>query len=94
MTVTLTLPADLERRLSQEASDRGLPIDQYLLEVLQQHAPPVDKAKKLSEAIESWIQDDDPEEQRETQEYLIRVLDEDRLSARKLFPPEMKGKTW
>jgi hypothetical protein len=94
MTVTLTLPADLEQRLSQEASERGLAIDQYMLQVLRQHVPLVEKAKKLAEAIESWIQDDDPDEQRETQEYLIRVLDEDRLSDRKLFPPEMKGITW
>jgi hypothetical protein len=33
-------------------------------------------------------------EQQETGEYLIRVLDEDRLSERKLFPPELKGVTW
>ena len=25
---------------------------------------------------------------------LIRTLDEDRLSSRQLFPPELKGKTW
>ena len=30
----------------------------------------------------------------ETGEYLIRVLDEDRLSDRKLFPAELKGITW
>jgi hypothetical protein len=94
MTLTLTLPADLEQRLAQEASERGLAIDQYTLQVLQQLVPPVDKRKKLAEAIESWIENDDPEEQRETQEYLIRALDEDRLSDRKLFPPEKKGITW
>ena len=33
-------------------------------------------------------------EQQETGEYLIRILDEDRLSNRKLFPPELKGVTW
>ena len=26
--------------------------------------------------------------------YLVRVLDEDRLSDRPLFPPELKGVTW
>jgi hypothetical protein len=35
--------------------------------------------------LRSW-DDDDPEEQRETLLYLQRVLDEDRLGARKLFP--------
>ena len=29
-----------------------------------------------------------------TGEYLIRALDEDRLSDRPLFPPELKGVTW
>ena len=29
-----------------------------------------------------------------TLEYLIQVLDEDRLSYRKLFPKELKGKSW
>jgi hypothetical protein len=39
-------------------------------------------------------EEDDAEEQRETMEYLIRVLDEDRPSYRKLFPEELKGVTW
>jgi hypothetical protein len=42
-----------------------------------------DKAIAL---LESWCESDDAEEQRETFAYLKRVLDEDRLSERKLFP--------
>ena len=34
------------------------------------------------------------EEQRETIEYLVRALDEDHLSDRKLFPEELKGESW
>jgi putative addiction module CopG family antidote len=49
------------------------------------------KAVKL---LQSWIDDEDIEEQQETGQYLIRALDEDRLSDRKLFPVEMKGVTW
>ncbi len=37
------------------------------------------------EMLDEWDQED-PEEQRETWEYLKRVLDEDRPSYRKLFP--------
>jgi len=44
--------------------------------------------------LQAWIAVGDPEEQRGTGEYLVRVLDEDRLSDRKLFPPELKGVTW
>ena len=40
------------------------------------------------------MNDESAEEQRETLEYLLHALDEDRLSDRKLFPKELKGKTW
>ena len=53
--------------------------------------------QKQAEAIntlQSWIDDDDTEDQQETGQYLIQKLDEDRLSERKLFPLEMKGITW
>jgi hypothetical protein len=44
--------------------------------------------------LQSWFDGEDAEDRRETGEYLIRVLDEDRLSDRKLFPREVEGKTW
>ena len=53
-----------------------------------------DRAKEFEALRESWRAEGDLEEQRETAEYLIRVLDEDRLSDRPLFPPELKGVTW
>jgi hypothetical protein len=48
------------------------------------------KAKALRELLDSWINcsEEEAQEQRETGEYLMRVLDEDRLSYRKLFPQE------
>jgi len=45
------------------------------------------KNRALAELIQSWIDDvEGAEEQRETLEYLMRALDEDHLSDRKLFP--------
>ena len=44
--------------------------------------------------LQAWIAEGDSEEQRETGEYLARILDEDRLADRKLFPPELKDVTW
>jgi hypothetical protein len=44
--------------------------------------------------LQSWIVEGDAQEQRETSEYLVRSLDEDRLSDRSLFPAELKGITW
>ena len=56
--------------------------------------PSDDRANRLVQLVQSWMDEGDADEQRETLEYLIRVLDEDRLSDRKLFPKELKGKSW
>ena len=53
-----------------------------------------DRADGLVQLVQSWMEEDDTDEQRETLEYLIRALDEDRISNRKLFPKELKGKSW
>ncbi len=46
------------------------------------------QAESLPALIDSWINvtPEEAEEQRETGEYLRRVLDEDRMGYRKLFP--------
>lgn len=44
--------------------------------------------------LDSWEKDGDVEEHRETLEYLIRALDENRPEGYKHFPPELKGKSW
>lgn len=94
MTLTLHLPPDLEQRLTQEAHRQGRSLDDYTLELLSKSLPPQDHRTELVTLLQTWIDEEDPEEQRETGEYLIRALDEDRLSDRSLFPPELKGVTW
>jgi hypothetical protein len=94
MTLTLELTPDLEQRLTREAEKRGLPTEEYTLELLRQHLPGDDRRAELMAILRSWTEEGDAEEQRETGEYLIQALDEDRLSDRKLFPPELKGVTW
>ncbi len=49
---------------------------------------------ELVDLLQSWIEEGDAQKQKETGEYLIRVLDEDRLSNCGLFPLELKGVTW
>ena len=44
--------------------------------------------------IRSWADVQDGGEQRETVDCLVEGLDSERLSARKLFPEELKGRTW
>lgn len=94
MTLTLNLPQDLEKRLQHEAERQGLPADTLTLQLLDQHLPEKGLQGKLSALLQSWIEEGDAQEQRETGEYLIQTLDEDRLSDRRLFPPELKGTTW
>ena len=94
MPLTLHLPPELEQRLFQEAKRQGRPLDAYTLQLLDKHLPPKDQRMELVTLLQAWIAEGDPEEQRETGEYLVRVLDEDRLADRKLFPPELKGVTW
>ena len=53
-----------------------------------------DRQARLGTMIRAWMKEKDAGEQRETIEHLIRALDEDRLSDRKLFPKQLKGKSW
>lgn len=94
MTLILHLPQEIEQRLRQEAKQHGLSIDEYTLQLLDRHLPPKERQKELMSLLQSWIEEEDSEEQQETGDYLVRALDEDRLSNRKLFPPELKGVTW
>ena len=62
-----------------------------LAEIAHEGEPPEDRTEALGALIRSWMDEEGAGEQRETIEYLARVLDEDRLSDRKLFPGELKG---
>lgn len=94
MTLTLSLPPDLEERLQHEAERQGLPAAALTLRLLDQHLPSTDPREELVELLQSWIEEGDAQEQKETGEYLIETLDKDRLSNRRLFPQELKGITW
>jgi Tfp pilus assembly PilM family ATPase len=94
MTLTLNLPLELERYIVQEAKQQGISIESVTLQLLTSSMLLKLKQAEAVSLIQSWIDDEDIEEQQETGQYLIRALDEDRLSERKLFPVEMKGVTW
>ena len=100
MTTQDKLPLPDDNEVAKEASadllsDPALLSDEFSLSPEDTHfeLPPFDMEAAV-EFLRYLREDDDPEEQRETMEYLIRVLDEDRPSYRKLFPEEMKGITW
>jgi hypothetical protein len=94
MTLKIDLTPELELRLAREADRRGVPADRLTIELLEEHLPAEGRQIELRSVLRSWIEEGDAEEQRATGEYLIQSLDEDRLSDRKLFPPELKGVTW
>ena len=94
MTLTVHLPEDLERRLAREAERQGVGLEVYAVQLLEEHLPPADRAARASALLRAWVEDGDPQEQRETGEYLIHALDEDRPSQRPHFPADLKGVTW
>ncbi|GAB4177928.1 MAG: hypothetical protein Fur006_09970 [Coleofasciculaceae cyanobacterium] len=94
MTLILNLPPELEQYLLQEAKQQGLSIEAVTLQLLTHSILLRQKQTEAINLLQSWIDDEDIEDQQETGQYLIHALDEDRLSERKLFPLEMKGVTW
>lgn len=95
MTLKLNLSPDLEQRLKQEAQRRGIAVEAYALQLLDSSLRPREKrSEQLVALLQSWIDEEPDTEQSETGDYLVHVLDEDRLSDRKLFPGELKGVTW
>jgi hypothetical protein len=94
MTLTLHLPLELEKQLKQEADRRAIAVDAYALQLLAQSLPRPDRNAATIKLLQSWIDEGDAAEQKETGEYLIRALDEDRLANRPLFPSESQGVTW
>ena len=94
MTLTLDLAPELEQYLLQQANQRGLSVEALALQLLVSSILLKQKQTEAVNLLQSWIDDEDVEEQQETGRYLIHALDDDRLSERKLFPLEMKGVTW
>ncbi len=94
MTLTLSLPPEMEQYLVQSASEQGLSTEDYTLQLLTTVIPSAEKSTKLVNLLQRWIDQGDAEEQQETGDYLIQSLDADRLSDRPLYPIEMKGVSW
>lgn len=94
MTLTLSLPEDIEQRLTEASRQQGVGTDELTLKLLRQHLPAADRREELKKLLRSWIEEGDVVEQQETFDFLTQALDEDRSSDRKLFPPELKGVTW
>lgn len=94
MSFTLKLPEELKHRLVEGAAREGLSLEDYTLRILQTHVPASGRRAAAVALLQSWIDQGSETEQKETGDLLIRSLDEDRPSDRKLFPPEFEGVSW
>jgi hypothetical protein len=94
MTLTLNLSPELEQYLLQEAKQHGLSVEALALQLLTNSILLKQKQTEAVSLLQSWLDSEDEEEQQETGQYLVQVLDDDRLSERKLFPSKLKGITW
>ncbi|NEP37776.1 hypothetical protein [Moorena sp. SIO3B2] len=94
MTLTLNLPPELEQYLFQEAKQQGISLEAITLQLLANSILVRQKQAEAVNLLQSWIDDQDIQEQQETGQYLIDALDQDRLSERQLFPIDMKGVSW
>ena len=94
MTITLTLNSQLEKRLRQEATRYGMSTAGYAQRLLEERLNQSQPNVQAVELLQSWIDESDPTDQKETGDYLIDALDADRLSSRKLFPSQLEGESW
>jgi hypothetical protein len=86
MTLELILPADLEHRLRQEAEWQGVSVTAVTLKLLADHLPPADRQSARIAMLHQWQAEDEaltPEDAAANAE-VLRAIDEDRLSDRKL----------
>jgi hypothetical protein len=94
MSMQLTLPPQLEERLKQEAARRGMTADACANQTLDQHLPPViDERRAAAIAmLERWAREAENMSEQEAAENagVLRAIDEDRLSDRKLFTDILK----
>ena len=93
MTLTITLTSEIEEELLQEAQRLGMSPVQYSIQAIVQHLSATRRRNEANVLLESWLAGD-ADEQQDTGEAVIRGLEAERLSARHLYPPELKGISW
>lgn len=97
LSLQLTLSPELEQRLHQETERQGISADAVALQILQQHLPPFDpcaaerreqeRQATLLAMLEQWAKEDEAmtDEEIASNREVLRAIDENRGSGRKLF---------
>jgi uncharacterized protein (DUF1778 family) len=94
MTLMLELSPEQQQRLESAAAAKGVSPAEFAVKTIDERLADEDRRQRAIALLRSWREEGNAEQQRETMEYLIKALDEDRTSDRKLFPPELKGISW
>lgn len=94
MVLAIELSPELEQRLREAARRRGMPVDAYTLDILEQQVPRGTRQSALASLLQTWIDEPQSLSEQQAGEALIQAIDTDRLSDRQLYPPELKGITW
>lgn len=99
MTIIIQLPPEVEAQAAAQARAQGMELAQYLPTLIEQSLPMQAQARAAHNAATSALLDSfmegDPQEHRETLEYLQQAMDEDRPGQRRLWgtgfnPPARK----
>jgi hypothetical protein len=95
MTLQLSLPGDLEKRLRQAAQRWGEPTESVALRLLDEHLPPIlDERRAAAVAmLEGWAEEAAALSAEEAADnaQVLNALDRDRPSYRKLFTDTLEG---
>jgi hypothetical protein len=84
MTVTIELPPEKEAAFKAQAEARGLSLEQWMLDIAEQHVPPVSIAhlqktdpKEWARQFRAWADGHDP---------AIPVLSNEAMSRESIYP--------
>lgn len=87
MTLQLRLPPDLEGRLKSAAARQGKPAEEYAVELLDESLRSTGSRTAAVQMLLDWAENDEQISDAESaeNEQILRAIDVDRLSNRKLF---------
>lgn len=94
MNLNLDITPEIQQYLNQKALEQGLSPEDYTIKLLKDRILEEQKRTQLVEVLQSWLDEEDENEQEETGNYLVEVLNQDRLGDRPLFPAKLKGISW
>ena len=85
MTLTLPLSPQLEDRFAQEANRLGVAPADFALRLLDRPSRPANVRTAVVALLQSWLDEPNAEEQKQTGNDFVQALDEERSDERPSF---------